>query len=174
MRVNRDLVRELRLKRSWSQEKLAEEAGVSPRTIQRVEADGVASLQTRRALAQALGVQASTLRVAADARQSSAATTPSTVYLRSTSGFRIWSTSRIVVLGLLWTAMALMGVSAFVVAFGGVFFWESTSLSASQSAGGGVVSALLLVGVLLLVRWPYKVLRRVQIVRQEAFEAASE
>ena len=174
IKVNRDVVRELRLKRSWSQEKLAEEAGVSPRTIQRVEADGVASLQTRRALAEALGVEASALRVAADAPRSSAATNGAQVYLRSKSAFRIWRTSRIFVLVLLWTAMALIGVGAFVAVFGGVFFWENTDLSASQSAGAGILSALLLVGVWLLVRWPYKALRRLQIVRREAVEAASE
>ena len=41
--VDRELVRRLRLNKSWSQEKLADEAGVSLRTVQRVEADGVAA-----------------------------------------------------------------------------------------------------------------------------------
>lgn len=59
--------------------------------MQRVEADGVASLQTRRALAQAFGIQASALGVYADARRRSAATTPSTVYLKSTSALAEYS-----------------------------------------------------------------------------------
>lgn len=51
MNVNRELIKELRLKNSWSQEKLADKAGVSLRTIQRIETDGIASLQTREAIA---------------------------------------------------------------------------------------------------------------------------
>lgn len=57
------LVKELRVKRSYSQEKLAEIAGVNPRTIQRIEANGVTSLSTRGALAQALGVRPEDLDV---------------------------------------------------------------------------------------------------------------
>ena len=53
MQVNFELVKELRLERGWSQEQLAEIAGVSLRTIQRVEADGNCSLETRNALAAA-------------------------------------------------------------------------------------------------------------------------
>ena len=49
-------IKELRLKRSWSQEKLAEEAGLNPRTVQRAEAEGSASLRTRLQLAEALQV----------------------------------------------------------------------------------------------------------------------
>lgn len=63
MNVNRELIKELRLKKSWSQEKLADMAGVSMRTVQRVETDGVASLQTRIAIAEALEVEPAELDV---------------------------------------------------------------------------------------------------------------
>lgn len=46
----------LRRERAWSQEKLAAIAGVSDRTIQRVEKDGCCSLDTKMALAIALEV----------------------------------------------------------------------------------------------------------------------
>lgn len=54
--IDSRLVRELRIKHSYSQERLAEIVGVNPRTIQRIESNGVASLSTRGALVQALGV----------------------------------------------------------------------------------------------------------------------
>lgn len=56
MKLNKNTIRDLRLQRSWSQERLAEEARLNPRTVQRVEADGTASLQTRLKLARALSV----------------------------------------------------------------------------------------------------------------------
>ncbi len=57
MKLNTHRVKTLRLNLSWSQEKLAEEAGLNPRTIQRVETEGTASLHTRLCLAKALGVE---------------------------------------------------------------------------------------------------------------------
>lgn len=45
------IVRKLRLQRGWSQERLAELAGVSVRTIQRAERNGSMSLETVAALA---------------------------------------------------------------------------------------------------------------------------
>src|SRR5690606_37210438 len=47
MNVDGQRVKTLRLQQSWSQELLAEKAGVSLRTIQRIEAGGVASLPGR-------------------------------------------------------------------------------------------------------------------------------
>jgi transcriptional regulator with XRE-family HTH domain len=45
-----------RVKRSWSQEQLAERAGMSVRTIQRIESGQVPALETMRLLADALGI----------------------------------------------------------------------------------------------------------------------
>ena len=54
MKIAATTVRQLREARAWSQEQLATVSGISPRTVQRVESEGVASLDTRMALAAAL------------------------------------------------------------------------------------------------------------------------
>lgn len=56
MKIDPAAVRALRERRAWSQEQLAEVAGLSVRTVQRVETGGGASLDTRMALAAALEV----------------------------------------------------------------------------------------------------------------------
>ena len=54
--IDADLVHELRAARSWTQEELAQISGLSLRTVQRIEKDGVGSLESRRALAAAFNV----------------------------------------------------------------------------------------------------------------------
>lgn len=61
MKLSANTVKRLRHDRAWSQEQLAEVADVSLRTIQRVESDGNASLETRKALAAAFTVDVRTL-----------------------------------------------------------------------------------------------------------------
>lgn len=56
MRIDADRLRQLREQRAWSQEQLAEIAGLSTRTVQRVERGERASHETRMALAAALGL----------------------------------------------------------------------------------------------------------------------
>lgn len=56
MRTDPARVRRLREQRAWSQEQLAEIAGINVRTLQRVESGGGGSLETRMALASALEV----------------------------------------------------------------------------------------------------------------------
>lgn len=51
MKVNSALVLQLRNARSWSQEELATAAGLNLRTIQRIENEASASLQSKKALA---------------------------------------------------------------------------------------------------------------------------
>lgn len=51
MKISPSVVRRLRVARGWSQEQLATASGLSLRTIQRVEAEGVASMGTRVSLA---------------------------------------------------------------------------------------------------------------------------
>ena len=51
MKLSAALVRRLRTERGWSQDQLATASGLSLRTIQRVEAEGVASMATRVSLA---------------------------------------------------------------------------------------------------------------------------
>lgn len=56
MKIDGGKVRTLREAKSWSQEHLAAAAGVSARTVQRIESDGVGSAESKLALAGALGV----------------------------------------------------------------------------------------------------------------------
>lgn len=59
--IDPQTVRRLRTERAWSQERLAEAAGLTPRTIQRLERGGKASPETRLALASAFAVDVSVL-----------------------------------------------------------------------------------------------------------------
>lgn len=61
MRVNANRVRELREGRSWTQEELALAAGLNLRTVQRIENEATASVQSKKALASALDVDSSDL-----------------------------------------------------------------------------------------------------------------
>lgn len=56
MKIDQQAVKKLRDSKGWSQEHLANVSGLSLRTVQRVEAEGVASAETKLALAAALGV----------------------------------------------------------------------------------------------------------------------
>lgn len=51
--INTDLIKTLRLNNSWSQQHLASIAGISLRTLQRIEREGSASLESRKAIASA-------------------------------------------------------------------------------------------------------------------------
>lgn len=54
MKINADLVLKARNEKHWSQEELATAAGLNLRTIQRIESEASASLQSKKALASAL------------------------------------------------------------------------------------------------------------------------
>jgi len=56
VKLNPAGVKKSRESKSWTQEHLANAAGVSLRTIQRIETDGSASAESRLAIAAALGV----------------------------------------------------------------------------------------------------------------------
>lgn len=64
MKVNAELIQELRRQRSWSQDELAILTGLNLRTIQRIEGLGSASLQSRKALASVFEIEISDLDVA--------------------------------------------------------------------------------------------------------------
>lgn len=61
MKVDSEKLRWLRETRGWSQEHLCALAGISVRTLQRMEADGSASAESRMAVAAALGLDAAQL-----------------------------------------------------------------------------------------------------------------
>ena len=56
MKINAKLILELRNKKSWSQDELAIASGLNLRTIQRIENEASASLQSRKSLASALDI----------------------------------------------------------------------------------------------------------------------
>lgn len=51
MRINSELVKQLRANKHWSQQQLSDACGLNLRTIQRLESSGKASIETVRALA---------------------------------------------------------------------------------------------------------------------------
>ena len=67
MKVNAALIKQLRDERAWSQEHLAAVAGLSRRTLQRVEAEASASAETRMAIGAALGIDVARLSQPASA-----------------------------------------------------------------------------------------------------------
>jgi transcriptional regulator with XRE-family HTH domain len=63
MKINSEIVKDLRNQKSWSQEHLASVSGLSLRTIQRIENSGACSLESRKALASVFGIESTTLEV---------------------------------------------------------------------------------------------------------------
>lgn len=61
MPISRETIKALREAKAWSQAHLAEAAGLSLRTVQRMEAEGTASAETRLAVAAALNVPVESL-----------------------------------------------------------------------------------------------------------------
>ncbi|WP_426269243.1 helix-turn-helix domain-containing protein [Dyella kyungheensis] len=55
--VSGEVVKRLRLERSWTQEHLAHVAGINVRTVQRIEKSGVCDLETRASLASVFQVE---------------------------------------------------------------------------------------------------------------------
>jgi len=60
------IVRKLRLQRGWTQDQLAEFAGISVRSVQRIERGADASLETRKAMAAVFEVDLTTLQNGAE------------------------------------------------------------------------------------------------------------
>jgi len=57
MKIDKNVVKRLRVERSWSQEHLSYLCNVSIKTIQRVERDGICCMETRAALASVLEIE---------------------------------------------------------------------------------------------------------------------
>jgi len=76
MNTNAQLIRKLREDRAWSQEHLAAVAGLSARTIQRVESESSASRETRMAIAAALGIDLAQLNRVEEGGETAAAKAP--------------------------------------------------------------------------------------------------
>lgn len=56
MQLNPQLIKQLRTERGWTQQQLAEICAISLRTVQRVELQGLGSLETCKALATAFSI----------------------------------------------------------------------------------------------------------------------
>ena len=170
MSVDRELVRRLRLDKSWSQEKLADEAGVSLRTVQRVEADGVAAHRSCRAIAEALGVEPAEIRQGGKSSLYQAEQVPKSLVIASWQ-FALLRTGQALAVSVLWLLMAFVALNAFIVLIGGIFFWEYAEipdLTAPQAAGGGILTAGVLALFFFGLRWMYRTLKRTKIVRADA------
>ena len=179
MNINTALLKKLRIDKSWSQEQLAEEARLSLRTVQRIESEGVASLQSRKAIAIALDIDPSTLDAKADAvvyedsasqpePESRHTFTPSTLpayYLLNS--FRLFS------IGFLWLILASYVFSGITFLLGSIFFWELTPFTALQSIGIGVLSTLMIVPIYYLFYWPYKHAVRMEVIRPMVEESVN-
>ena len=59
--IDSNLIKKLRAKQAWTQDELASVTSLSHRTIQRIETDGVCSLESKKALASAFGVNVGAL-----------------------------------------------------------------------------------------------------------------
>jgi transcriptional regulator with XRE-family HTH domain len=175
MSVDRELVRRLRLSKSWSQETLADEAGVSLRTVQRIESDGVASHRSCRAIAEALGVQPAELRQEAPPSPPAAEPSARSVVAASPWRFALLRATQTVAVAVLWLLMAFVALNAFIVLIGGLFFWEYAEvpdLTAPQAAGGGILTAAVLALFFLGLRSVYRTVKRTKILRLPAQEVA--
>jgi transcriptional regulator with XRE-family HTH domain len=168
MSVDREFVRRVRLDKSWSQEKLAEEAGVSLRTVQRVEADGVASHRSCRAIAKALGVEPAEMRHAGRRNPDHMKESARFLKIASPWRFALLRTAQALAVSVLWLLMAFVALNAFVVLIGGVFFWEYADvpdLTAPQAAGGGILTAAVLALFFVGLRTVYRAIKRTKILR---------
>ena len=177
MSVDREFVRRLRLDKSWSQEKLADEAGVSLRTVQRVEADGVASHRSCRAIARALGVEPAEMRHAGRPSPDHLNESARSLEIVSPWRFAVLRTAQALAVSVLWLLMAFVALNAFVVLIGGIFFWEYADvpdLTAPQAAGGGILTAAVLALFFMGLRWIYRTVKRTRILRVGAPEVAVE
>ena len=177
MSVDRELVRRLRLSKSWSQEKLADEAGVSLRTVQRVEADGVAAHRSCRAIAMALGIQPGEMRRLTEPRLPAAKPMSKSLVIESPWRFAALRTTQALVVGVLWLLMAFVALNAFIVLIGGIFFWEYAEvpdLTAPQAAGGGILTAALLALFFFGLRWVYRTVKQTKIAKVGAGDLAVE
>ena len=71
--IDKDLIKKLRIERSWSQDQLSSVSGLSLRTVQRVESEGTCSLESKKSLAAAFEINANDLDINFSAINSQAA-----------------------------------------------------------------------------------------------------
>jgi transcriptional regulator with XRE-family HTH domain len=130
------VVKRLRESKSWTQEHLATAAGVSLRTIQRLEADGPASAESRLAIAAALGVPIENINLVQDAGTKAISTELHRIAIGTRWGYRG------LLLGTLASAAGILGGSL----LGGSSAGQTGSALGILGAFAGIVAAA--IGVL--------------------------
>jgi hypothetical protein len=91
---------------------------------------------------------------------------PKSVLIASPWRFALLRTGQVLVLFALWLLMAFVALNAFIVAIGGIFFWEYAEipdLTAPQAAGGGILTAGVLALFFLGLRFVYRTVKRTSI-----------
>lgn len=106
MKVSSDAVRRLRNDRGWSQEQLSAAAGLSLRTIQRVEGEGVASRETKVCLAAVFGIGLDAL----SGEQAALAPIPSAASPVVLAGYKIAAPASALALGLFVFGLSFPGM----------------------------------------------------------------
>ena len=158
LKVNHQLVKQLRLQKSWAQEILADKANVSLRTIQRIETDGVASLKSRLSIAMALEIEPSELdlsEAAIDAAVSQAALPgrDGSVKFPMSKPSRLAALPtylRVSVLLLLWIGILIPAGMVLLVVVTGIFI-DISSISGFQDNSIMVLKSLLPFAIALAV-----------------------
>ncbi|PCI74840.1 MAG: hypothetical protein COB20_14315 [SAR86 cluster bacterium] len=179
MNIDSAVLKKLRVAKSWSQEQLAEQAGLSLRTVQRIESEGIASLQSRKAIAQALEVDPSTLDAEADSVVGKTTEPMPKIEKRHTfnpasmPGYYFLNSFRLFSIGFLWLILASYIFSGITFILGSIFFWELTPFTALQSVGVGIISTLMVVPIYLMFLWPYKHAMRMEIVKPPTEESVN-
>lgn len=114
MRVDGNLIRACRERRAWSQEHLSKVAGIGLRTVQRIEASGLASYASVQAIAAVLEITAEDLYVAKPAPPIASASASETPARRTRGMKRTHRVRRPFVLSAAGIAASLLaGVSIF-------------------------------------------------------------
>jgi transcriptional regulator with XRE-family HTH domain len=127
MKINRTTVHQLRTDRGWSQEHLASVAGISLRTVQRVESEGSGSGETKMCLAAAFGIPVADLT---PAQPSAAERCHGQAHCQADIPRRYAVAAVVALTALLALALQLTGVLASSAA------WAFNATSVAASAAG--------------------------------------
>lgn len=177
MRVNNDLIRKLRLSNSWSQEELAEQAGLSMRTVQRIESEGIASIQSRKAIARALNVSVSQLSIETDEglTQSDKELRSYRFVARSAPIYYLLNAIRLFLVGFSWLGLWSIPIAVPFTLLSGVYMWEQGLMPFSplMSAGIWIFNAIVLIPFFFLFRWAHRVSLRIEVVLEPSLLAES-
>lgn len=174
MKISSAIVRRLRNARGWSQDQLATASGLSLRTIQRIESEGVASTGTRVSLAATFGIALADLAEEAVPGKTAAAPRPQAL-ARLLVGLAVFSCAMIIesarlptspmAEGMLAINLVLVAVAALMAVPALLQLARQRNFIAAALAFIGMPLVVLLVGGLLVAAlrghaptWPLLVL----------------